>query len=120
MSNIARSFAPSGYRNVGTTCCLALLCGLAPAALALAPKAGEPVAVLALRPAAALAAAVAAGTEILSMSAGGRVVVLRAATDDLAAALRRDPTILVLAAAPLAGCLPGPPPIHSPIGAGGR
>ncbi|UYW31956.1 hypothetical protein [Methylorubrum extorquens] len=83
-------------------------CGLAPTALALAPRPGEPVAVLTLFPDAPIPRAVAAsGAPILWLSPGGHVAVLDAAGRDTDADLRRAGALLVLAAGPLGACLPG-------------
>lgn len=87
---------------------LVAVCGLAPAALALAPRPGEPVAVLTLFPDAPIPRAVAAsGAPILWLSPGGHVAVLDAAGRDTAADLHRAGALLVLAAGPLGACLPG-------------
>ncbi|WP_244537544.1 hypothetical protein [Methylobacterium sp. yr596] len=83
-------------------------CGLAPVALALAPRPGEPVAVLTLFPDAPVPKAVAAsGVPILWLSPGGHVAVLDAAGRDAAADLRRTGALLILAAGPLGTCMPG-------------
>ena len=95
-------------RAAGLTCALVAVCGLAPVALALAPRPGEPVAVLTLFPDAPVPKAVAAsGASILWLSRGGHVVVLDAPGRDAAAVLRRAGALLVLAAGPLGACLPG-------------
>lgn len=97
-------------RSRGTALAGALVagCGLAPAALALAPRPGEPVAVITPFPDAPVPHAVAAsGARILWLSAGGHVVVVDIAGSDAAAELRRSGALLVLAAGPLGTCLPG-------------
>lgn len=99
---------------VGSTCAIVAVCGLAPVALALAPRPDEPVVVLTLLPDAPVPKAVAAsGAPILWLSSGGRVAVLNARGRDTADELRRHGAVLVLAAGPLGSCLPGfqPTPI---------
>lgn len=87
--------------------CFVLLCGLAPVALALSPRVGEPIAVLRLMPDVPVPAAIAeADVRLLWMSSGGHVVVLSAATPELIGALYRDGAFIVLAAAPMSGCSP--------------
>ncbi|WP_449410005.1 hypothetical protein [Methylobacterium komagatae] len=98
----------SHSRGLLLTGALVVGCGIAPAALALAPRPGEPVAILTLFPDAPVPRAVAAtGATILWLSAGGRVAVVDAAGRDLAGDLRRAGAFLVLAAGPLGTCLPG-------------
>ncbi|GLS55093.1 hypothetical protein GCM10007886_32770 [Methylobacterium gregans] len=101
-------------RVAALACALVAGCGLAPVALALAPRPGEPIAVLTLFPDAPIPKAVAAsGASILWLSTGGHVAVLDASGRDAAADLRRAGAFLVLAAGPMGACLPGyrPPPI---------
>lgn len=101
-------------RPFALTCAMVAGCGLAPVALALAPRPGEPVAVLTLFPDAPIPKAVAAsGASILWLSTGGHVAVLDASGRDAAADLRRAGAFLVLAAGPLGACFPGyrSPPI---------
>lgn len=99
---------PRGSRTFALTCAMVTGCGLAPAALALAPRPGEPVAVLTLFPDAPVPRAVAAsGAPILWLSPGGHVAVVDAARHDTVADLRRAGALLVLAAGPLGACLPG-------------
>ncbi|MDN3574274.1 hypothetical protein [Methylobacterium longum] len=87
---------------------MVLGCGLAPVALALAPRPGEPVAVVTLFPDAPVPKAVnASGAPILWLSSGGHVAVLEAAGRGTAADLRRAGALLVLAAGPLGACPPG-------------
>lgn len=96
---------------MATTCGLVMACGLIPAALALAPRPGEPVVALTLFPDAPMPHAVAAsGARLLWLLPGGHVAVLAGDTPDLAANLRRSGTLLVLAAGPLGACLPGTRP----------
>lgn len=95
-------------RTFALTCAMVAGCGLAPVALALAPRPGEPVAVLTLFPDAPVPKAVAAsGASILWLSTGGHVAVVDAPGHDAAADLRRAGALLVLAAGPLGTCLPG-------------
>lgn len=95
-------------RAAALTAALILGCGLAPVALALAPRPGEPVAVLTLFPDAPVPRAVAASrAPILWLSTGGHVAILDAAGRDTAADLRRAGALLVLAAGPIGACLPG-------------
>ncbi|GLS71290.1 hypothetical protein GCM10007890_33030 [Methylobacterium tardum] len=95
-------------RGAALACALVAGCGLAPVALALAPRPGEPVAVLTLFPDAPVPKAVAAsGASILWLSTGGHVAVVDASRRDAAADLRRAGALLVLAAGPLGTCLPG-------------
>lgn len=85
---------------------LVLVCGLTPAALALAPRPGEPVVVLTVLPDAPLPRAVAASdVPILWLSAGGHVAVLDGTKPGLITELRRSGAV-VLAAGPLGTCLP--------------
>lgn len=96
------------FRAAALTAALVLGCGLAPVALALAPRPGEPVAVLTLFPDAPVPRAVATSqAPILWLSTGGHVAVLDAAGRDTAADLRRAGALLVLAAGPIGACLPG-------------
>ena len=103
-----RSSALPSIRDLGLVFALVAGCGLAPVALALAPRPGEPVAVLTLFPDGPVPKAVAAsGASILWLSTGGHVAVLDAPGRDAAADLRRAGALLVLAAGPLGTCLPG-------------
>ncbi|WP_449410651.1 hypothetical protein [Methylobacterium komagatae] len=87
-----------------------VLCGLIPAAFALGPREGEPVAVIRLMPRAIVPKALAeTDTPLLWMSAKGHVIVLPTATAQLLNDLYRDGAFLVLAAAPLNGCTPASP-----------
>jgi hypothetical protein len=98
----------SRLRAAALTSALVAGCGLAPVALALTPRAGEPVAVFTPFPDAAVPRAVAAtGAPILWLSSAGHVAVLDGTEPDLVAVLRRSGAVLVLAAGPLGPCLPG-------------
>ncbi|AWB24952.1 hypothetical protein DA075_18280 [Methylobacterium currus] len=116
----ARNPSPAvpSLRAAALTCALVAGCGLVPAALALAPRPGEPVAVITLFPDAPVPKAVAAsGAPILWLSTGGHVAMLDASGRDAAADLRRAGALLVLAAGPLGACLPGyrpSPPLTGP------
>ncbi|WP_408903042.1 hypothetical protein [Methylobacterium radiotolerans] len=91
-----------------STGALVATCGLAPAVVALAPRAGEPVAVFTLFPDAPIPhAVVASGAPILWLSTGGHVAVVDAAGHDTVAELRRNGALLVLAAGPLGTCFAG-------------
>ncbi|GJE74257.1 hypothetical protein [Methylorubrum suomiense] len=104
---VTPSPALSSLRAAAVTCALIVGCGLAPVALTLAPRPGEPVAVITLFPDAPVPKAVtASGAPILWLSAGGHVAVLYAPGRDVAAHLRRAGALLVLAAGPLGTCLP--------------
>ncbi|KZB98963.1 hypothetical protein AU375_04766 [Methylobacterium radiotolerans] len=95
-------------RPFALTCAMVAGCGLAPVALALAPRPGEPVAIITLFPDGPVPKAVAtAAAPILWLSAGGHVAVVDARGGDTAADLRRAGALLVLAAGPLGTCLPG-------------
>ncbi len=99
---------PRGSRDFALTCAMVTGCGLAPVALALAPRPGEPVAVLTPFPDAPVPRSVAAsGAPILWLSPGGHVAVLGAVGRDGTSDLRRAGALLVLAAGPLGACLPG-------------
>lgn len=107
---------PARIRLVLRASALVAACGLAPAALALAPRSGRPVVVLTLMPDAPIPRAVAgSGASILWLSSGGHVAVLHADGRDVAADLRRHGAYLVAAAGPLGGCLPGFLPPVPPI-----
>jgi hypothetical protein len=94
-------------RPLAVAMLLVLFCGLAPVALALAPRPGEPVVVLTLRPDGSIPASVlASDAAILAASAEGHAVVLASASPGLVDELYRHGATLVLAAAPLSGCLP--------------
>lgn len=96
---------------LGATVLLVLLCGLAPVALALAPRAGEPVVVLTFSPDAPLPASVLANdVPVLAASPGGHAVVLATSTPGLVRNLYERGATLVLAAEPLGACLPVQPP----------
>lgn len=98
------------HRKVVRASSLVLAFGLAPAALALTPRPGQPVVVLTLIPDAPVPHAIAeSGASILWVSAKGHVAVLHADRQDLAADLRRKGVYLVAAAGPLGGCLPSLP-----------
>ncbi|BAQ47642.1 NADH dehydrogenase [Methylobacterium aquaticum] len=106
----ARNTSPAvpSLRAAALTCALVAGCGLVPVALALAPRPGEPVAVITLFPDAPIPKAVAAsGAPILWLSTGGHVAMLDASGRDAAADLRRAGALLVLAAGPLGTCMPG-------------
>lgn len=104
---VTRAGGWARYR-VGTTIAVFVaLCGLAPAALALRPREGEPIALVRLRPRTLVPDAVGnSDARVLWMSAQGHVLVLHASTPDLISALYRDDAALILAAAPLTSCLP--------------
>lgn len=109
MLAVRRSQGPqSRLRAFAMTVVLVAGCGLAPVALALAPRPGEPVAVFSPFPDAPVPYAVAAsGAPILWLSGAGRIAVLDGTDPDLVAVLRRAGAVLVLAAGPLGPCLPG-------------
>ena len=107
MSTRTPATVRSPSRNRALVIGFAVLCGLAPAALALSPRSGEPVAVLTLFPDAVLPRAVTrTDARILWMSANGRVVVLHSSQPNLVSVLYRDGATLVLAASFLSGCMP--------------
>lgn len=94
-------------RTVATAALLILSCGMAPVALALAPRPGETVIVLTLRPDGAIPRPVlVSNARILTASPQGHFVTVPEASRDLVADLYRNGATLVLAAAPLVGCLP--------------
>lgn len=93
--------------TVATAVLLVLSCGIAPVALALAPRPGETVIVLTLRPDAAIPRPIlGSNARILTASPQGHFVTVPDASRDLVADLYRNGATLVLAAAPLIGCLP--------------
>ncbi|APX86060.1 NADH dehydrogenase [Methylorubrum extorquens] len=100
--------SPRPTHALALTCAIVAACGLAPVALALAPRPGEPVAVVTLFPDGPVPKTVAtSGAPILWLSRGGHVAVLGSDGRDVAADLRRAGAFLVLAAGPLGACLPG-------------
>ena len=99
---------PSRLRMVVQASSLVVACGLAPAALALTPRPGQPVVVLTLSPDAPIPRAVAeSGAPILWLSSGGHVAVVHADGRDVASDLRRHGAYLIASAGPLGGCFPG-------------
>lgn len=100
---------PVGSRRWSTlsvSAAFVALCGLAPVALAVTPRDGEPIAVLRPRPTSLVPQSVATHeSAILWMSSLGHVVLLRASTPNLIRDLYHEDAALILAAAQLAGCL---------------
>jgi hypothetical protein len=86
----------------------ALLAGLLPASLALAPKAGTPVAVIAspwAEAGDAMRIVAAADGLVLQAAHGGGVAIATSDSNDFIARLYRSGAALVLDGAALAGCL---------------
>jgi len=85
-----------------------MLAGLLPAGLALAPKGGTPVAVIAspwAEPGDAIRIVAAADGRILQATHGGVVAIATSDSNDFVARLYRSGAALVLDGAALAGCL---------------
>lgn len=95
-------------RNIAFVTLFVLGAGLGPAAIALAPKAESPVAIVAAPWAAAGAAArIAAAADgfIMAATGDGRVAIARFATDDFVSRLYRGGALIVLDASPVIACL---------------
>ncbi len=96
-------------RTIAIVTVFILGAGLGPAAIALAPKAARPVAIVAAPWAAAGEAArivAAADGSMLAATGDGHVAIARSAADDFAARLYRAGALIVLDAALVAACLP--------------
>jgi len=95
-------------RDLAIAGTFALLAGGLPAALALAPKAGEPVAVIAgpwAEGGAALRIVAAADGSVLAAARDGSVAIAAAAGDDFVDRLYQSGAVLVLDGAALSACL---------------
>jgi len=88
--------------------CYAAVVGLAPAALAVTPKADAPLAILAWpwQTGAALATAAAAGGTLIAGSASGTVAIVRPGGADFVTRLYAAGATLVLDASAVQACLP--------------
>jgi TctA family transporter len=96
-------------RAIAIATLFALTAGLGPAAIALAPKAASPVAIVAAPWAAAGEAArivAAADGSIMAATGDGHVAIARSGAQDFVARLYRAGALIVLDAALVAACLP--------------
>lgn len=101
-------------QTFGTAVLLTLGCGLLPVVLSLVPRPGEAVVVLTLWPDASVPRAIlATEASVLTASTHGHLVIVPEASSGLVAALYQNGATLVLAAAPLGGCLPRAPLSHT-------
>jgi len=87
----------------------AVLVGIVPAALALAPKHDAPVAIVASpwQPGAAVRIASITGGTLIDASAGGTVAIIRSEDPDIIDRLYKAGALLVLDATPVQACLRG-------------
>jgi hypothetical protein len=95
-------------RDLAIAGAFALFAGTMPAALALAPKAGTPVAVIALpwaEDGAALRIIAAADGRVIGAAHGGGIAIAMSAGDDFVGRLYQSGAALVLDGAALAACL---------------
>jgi len=105
-------------RDLAIAGAFALLAGLLPAGLALAPKAGTPVAVIAspwAEPGDAMRIVAAADGRVLQTTDGGGVAIATSDSNDFVARLYRSGATLVVDGAAIAGCLAAmtPPPFFA-------
>jgi hypothetical protein len=95
-------------RDLAIAGAFALFAGCMPAALALAPKAGTPVAVIALpwaEDGAALRIVAAADGRVIGAAHGGEIAIAMPTGDDFVSRLYQSGAALVLDGAALAACL---------------